>query len=367
MICPNCQTVNDAENVFCVNCGMNFANSQNIHASSPNLPNVPPPDTEQFQNFGNSDSIETSVLPNYQYQQQSMPNYNPAMPNSGVYPSPPKKRNWLLIVGLPLILLALVGGGLAFLLYKLNSSNAETLPEHFGFFVQNEDKSKLSEIKKTDAANALESKKTLLENNNLPEVKSNAHWIYYNNEVSLDDVKLIQLDTIKDDGSFMQLDFQAAPIEGKSGMKKVRTEKELAKGKYAFAIFDGNFDEGKHKFWAFEVKSSGKSNNDELAKSSSIPLKPKPEKPKVVTVQEVPAPPGAEVRYVGQASVVMRSGPSQTASAVGKFQRGQKVYVLGYSDNFEVFSGKSGTYNSNYAQVQTSTGKKGWIYAAFLK
>ena len=364
MVCFNCKVENQDDHTFCINCGEVITKSGSSQVNTPNDYNTSPLGTGQ-QNYGTSDSVETSVI-DVNQNQQSVPNFNPPMPNSGAYPSPAKKQNWLLLIGIPLILLLVIGGGAMFLLSKQNVKT-ENLPENFGLYFQNEDKNKLVQIKKMDVSNVLDTKKEILEDDNLPKVLSKPNLIFYNEDISVGDLKLIEIDSIKDDGSFRKVEFQAAKIEGKSDMKKIRTEKELAKGKYAFALFDGDFDDGKHKLWVFEIKKSGKSDNDELANSDSISLKPTPEKPKVVTVKEVPAPPGSSVSYVTQGSVVMRSSPSQNSSALGKFKRGQKVYIIEYSSNREVFHGKSGSYNSNFALVQTTTGKKGWIYSAFLK
>ncbi len=55
-------------------------------------------------------------------------------------------------------------------------------------------------------------------------------------------------------GTLKQINYQVVPIEGKPEMKRLRVPDGLANGKYAFALFDGFLDEGKHKFWAFQVK-----------------------------------------------------------------------------------------------------------------
>jgi hypothetical protein len=362
MICPNCKTVNDSEYVFCVNCGVSVTQSNSsIEQNSIEMPNLPSSDTNQQQQFGTSNSVETSVLPLSQ-NNQSIPNFNPAMPGTGNFPATTKKRNWFLFLGLPLVILLIVGGGGFYLVYQ-QSLNTESLPKHFGLFSQNDDKTQLSEVKKLDVTNALEVKDKLLEDTDLPELQSKPSWILYaeNNDVPLNDLKLVEIDSIKDDGSLNQVEFQAAPVEGKPEMKKIRVRQELATGKYAFAIFDGHLDDGKHRFWVFEIKSGTKSDNGELAKSTTVSIKPKEENS--MLPNEVPPPPGASIAFVIQSNVVMRSGPSQASAKIGKFRRGQKVYVIEYSSNQESFK----NLYSNFARVQTTTGRTGWIYAAFIR
>jgi uncharacterized protein YgiM (DUF1202 family) len=65
---------------------------------------------------------------------------------------------------------------------------------------------------------------------------------------------------------------------------------------------------------------------------------------------------------------VLRSGPTQLSGKIGNVRMGQKLYVIEYSDRYETFITKDGReLNSNYAYVQTESGKRGWVYAAFIK
>jgi hypothetical protein len=376
MICPNCQVTNEADNVFCVNCGTTVSQALNL---SPN--SIPP--TQIFQNaaraqhYNTSNSIETAVLPVNPHN-PSIPNFAPSAAYTGDRKTA-RSKNIVLLVGSFLVVFLLIGlGGLYFL--TKNPTSAEILPEHLGMFVQSREKDKVSEVKKQDFTNAFEGAEKLLKDDTLVAAEEKPNLILYSDgkDVPLNDLRLIRLDTIKSDGNLKQLDFQAAPIENKPEMKRIRIPDGLANGKYAFAVLDGYLDEGKHKFWAFEVKNASKSNSDSDLKSTTVSIKPKqqntatnsanpavPQMPKTI----VPPPPGATVAHLALGNVVLRSGPSQTSAAIGKLSGGQTVYIIGYSDTYETFtSQKTGqTYNSNYAQVQTESGRRGWIFRAFLK
>ncbi|MBK9529218.1 MAG: hypothetical protein IPO41_13105 [Acidobacteria bacterium] len=59
-------------------------------------------------------------------------------------------------------------------------------------------------------------------------------------------------------------------------MKRIRIPTQMAIGKYAFTCH-GYFNEGKHKFWAFQVRdSSKKANGDDL---KAWTMAPKPKRP----------------------------------------------------------------------------------------
>ena len=94
-------------------------------------------------------------------------------------------------------------------------------------------------------------------------------------EIPITDLKLVQLDTIEDDGKLKQIEFQAAPIDEKPQMKRLRFPNGIADGKYSLALFDGHLNDGNHKFWTFQVKDSKKSNNDDIAKEISISINDK--------------------------------------------------------------------------------------------
>lgn len=376
MNCPNCNTLNDNDNVFCVNCGATITKSISGQENIP--PTVQMPFTDNFPpNYNAANSVETSVLPVNQFQ-PSVSNYNP-IPYTGGHQTAKNGKIFVWIGAAVIFILLAAGGGIYYLTRP--KVKAETLPEHLGMFVQNKEKNRVDEIKKQNVTNALEGKTNLLKDETLPALDETPNWILYsdNKDVPLDDLRLVQLDSMKDDGSLKQLDFQAAPIEGKPEMKRIRVADGLANGKYAFALFDGYLNEGKHRFWAFQIKNAPKSDNGDALKATTIPLKPKsaPETSPRQTQKIPPAsntvpnnpPPAAQppgtlrVAYTTTGNLVLRGGPSQSYSKIGGLKSGQKVYVMGLSDNYETF----GRLYSNYAYIQTESGKRGWVFAAYLR
>lgn len=387
MICPNCQANNEDLNVFCIVCGTMLKNTgamggdtksptlsfQNPSNEMPTVfaqsnPNIPP-----TQIYSNPNSVETSFAAN----NPQMHNFAPFnMPNAATQQNAGSGKKAALLAMLIFFGLAALSAGGYFLITK-TSVKSETLPTHLGMFVQSSDKDKVDEIKKKDFANALVAKDELLNDDALPGAEGNPNLLLYSDskEISLNDLRLIQLDTIKPDGSMKQLDFQAAPVDGKPDIKRIRIPDGLANGKYAFAILDGDLDDGKHKFWAFQIKNSEKSNNDSTLESFNVSLKPK-DKPTTTTstnnqvVQKaiVPQPAGTSVHRLNIGNVVLRSGPSQSYPPNGNnLPAGHRVYVFGYSSESETFINKRGkVYNSNYAEVLTESGRRGWIYAAFI-
>ena len=381
MICPKCNVLNEDGHSFCVNCGTTILQNQSGRTDIPPTVQIPSGNLPPPQNYTPAPSIQTSVLPQYQH---SDPTFQQQFAHAA---EPPKRSNtvWW-IGGIFLIFLLLGGGGTAAYLVSRNSGGAEVLPGHFGLFSQNQDKNAVNEIKKQDFTSLLTAKEDFAKNDSLPVLEEKPNLILFaeNNDIPLNDLKLVQLDSIKDDGTLKQLDFQAAPVEGRPEMKRMRVPESLAIGKYAFALFDGYLEEGKHKLWAFQIKTSSRADNGEMAKNATLPLKPKDKEdtkdksttdetvsknvrePAMPTNTHVPTdqqPSGSKAAYLTQGNVVMRSGPSQNTSKIGGFRRGQKVYVLSYSDNYEYFN----NLYSNYAYVQTESGKRGWVYAAFVR
>lgn len=377
MNCPNCNTINDNEYVFCVNCGT--AVTQTISGQANVLPDTQAFNSQQFssQNYDPSQSTETKVVPLNPFQ-PSMSGFNPSIPHTGGHQTAKSGKIFVWIGTAVFLILLAAGGGIYFL--SRQNVKAETLPAHLGIFIQNKEKDRVDEIKKLDFTNALDGKENLLKDETLPALEESPNWILYsdNKDVSLSDLRLIQLDTVKEDGSLKQLDFQAAPVEGKPEMKRIRVADGLANGKYAFALLDGFLDDGKHKFWAFQIKNAQKSDNGSALKSTTIALKPKSTSKETLTTKNPtqptnpnnppppPAPPPSGTLRVASATtsdLVLRSGPGQSYGKIGELRRGQKAYVMSYSDNYEVFK----THYANFAYIQTESGKRGWVYTAFLK
>lgn len=371
MNCPNCNTVNDSENVFCVNCGggINAGTASNDFTSG-QIPVTAVYNDPQTQAAGGYDSspansIETEVFQTNPHH-RSRTNFNPAPTRTGEHTSRRSNRS-LLWIGLGLVAaIALAAGG--FFVLSKPSVSPEALPDHLGLFVQSKERDRLDEIKKLDLANAVEAKEGLLKNESLPTLDTNPSLILYSDgkDIPLNDLRLVQIDTINPDGSFKQIDFQAAPIEGRSEMKRLRIPDGIANGKYAFALLDGFLNDGKHKFWPFRVLNASKSDNGDALKVASVQVKPTVAPPTTVsrpTAPSVPPPPGGSVAYSTTGNLILRSGPSQTSAKIRNLGRGERVYILEYSSNTEVFQGRA----SRFAYVQTDNGQRGWAFAAFLR
>ncbi len=352
MICSNCNFRNDAETVFCVNCGKPIA----VGTQS----TVP---TENFQGgFAPQDSTVTAVV-----------NAGPPMVNYATQPAsigyPAKKTNPVIWIGIGgLLLVALIAAVLFIIMPRING---EILPDHLGMFITSGDKGKLSEVRGQDTASLIEARNSIIKDDSLAMADPQPGMILYadGKEVPVSDLRLLQVDTIKDDGTMKQLDFQAAPVDGKPEMKRLRPLGELANGKYAFALIDGYFDDGKHKVWAFQVKNSSKNDNGDALRSTSASLKPKPTPPPAAPktapamTQNVAPPSAGNTATCISSNVILRSGPSQSYPKMRNLAYGEKVYILSYSSNTESFRGRS----SPFAQVRTASGDVGWVYSSFLR
>lgn len=400
MNCPKCNYQNDDTNVFCINCGETFLssiNSQQTLMSPTTLPETLLP-TQSFNSLGNQtpdyQSNPTVFAPHPTINQsnanynQSNANFNPS--SAGFNPSIPfipaaaaPKSRLGLWISLGVLLLFLLGGGIIAAIFLINKpvSSTETLPDHLGMFFQNSDKTSVEELKKQDFTNGLEGKDKLLKDDTIPTLESKPNLILYSDgkDIPLSDLKLIELDSIKTDGTMKLIDYKATPVEGKPEMKRLWFSENLAKGKYVFALIDGAFDDGKHKFWAFQVKTTDKTDNSGLVKETNVLVKNKSNKsdsknsnddtdteketvtptPKPV----IPPPVGARSAYSVTNNVVVRAAPGLGAQKVGGLRRGQRVYILGYSSNYDYWNGLEG----NWANIQTESGQRGWVFSPLLR
>jgi len=405
MICPKCKTINEISNIFCVTCGGTLTQASNTPQTM--LPDssqsaIP---TQSFQlpqnqneDFLSSPTVFAGQQPSPNQSQanfygsqanfnQSQPNFNPSM--AGFNPSipyippqaPPKSRPGLWI-GLSVFLILLLGGGIGGAIFLMNrtTGSAEVLPDHLGMFFQNNEKTSVEEIKKLDFTNAIDGKDKILKDESMPAVESKPNLILYSDgkDIPLGDLKLIQLDSVKTDGTMRQIDFKATPVEGKTEMKRLWFPENLANGKYAFALIDGFFDDGKHKFWAFQVKNSDKSDNGNLIKDLTVSMKNKSGKSNTTnsntatnsettqvtpTVKPSVAPPvGSRTAFAATNNVVVRAAPSLSAQKVSGLKRGQKIFVLGFSNNTDYWNGLEG----NWANIQTESGQRGWVFSPLI-
>lgn len=378
MNCPNCHTENANDNIFCVSCGGNLAPPIGGATTQPS-----PTQSFKLDDLNAPDSVQTAFrgtpAPNF----DNAPNFNPSIPYIAAPPAKKSGSGKFVLIG-ALAFLLLIGGGIgAFFLINRQAANKETLPDHLGLFLAND--KNLVELTKQDSTNAVATKDDLLKNDALPATGDKPNVILFSDgkDIPIGDLKLVPLDQIKDDGTLKQINFQAAPVEGKSEMKRLRVPDGLANGKYAFALFDGFLDEGKHKFWAFQVKNAQKSDNGDLAKALSLSMKPKTASPSssnantaaatdsnttsVVKVAPTPkpapiAPAGSQVAYCASSNVVMRGAPSLSARKINNLKRGQKIYIINYSDNYDSWNGMEG----NWAYVQTESGGRGWVFSPLI-
>ncbi len=183
------------------------------------------------------------------------------------------------------------------------------------------------------------------------------------------------LDSIKSDGTVKEIDFQASLVEGKPAIKRLRFPSGLPPGKFAFVLFDGMLDEGKHRLWAFQVRNSSRAPNPDLARIVKLSLKsvetgsntnsqPGGTVPISVPVQKpvISLPVGARVAFCNATDVLVRKSPSLNARQTGRLNRGQKVFVIQYSANYDNWNGTT----ANWALIQTESGKRGWVFTPFI-
>ncbi len=324
--------------------------------------NIPPalpitqPQPPPTQVFENPKPVE-NVQPN-------QPVFNPIIPPLSPVSQPKSGKNLRLVVVAAVVFIGLlaIGVGGYFIVSKLLVKK-EILPQTVGMFVQTKDKDKIDEIKKQDFTNAVDAKDKLLKDEGLTKVENNQTLLLFTDEKEFktSELRLIQLDTIKPDGNLKQIDFQTESVADKAEIKRVKLPENLANGKYAFAVLDGFLDEGKHKFWAFQVTNSDKANNDAILKPSTVAPKSKDKKKSDKTPE---TPPTVESYvYPKSNGTILRSEPSLTASKVDTLTSSDRLYVIKISDNTTVWRKITGYW----ANVKTDDGTTGWVFAPLLK
>jgi Bacterial SH3 domain len=326
MICQICQEQNDADDIFCRSCGNSL-----------------------------SQGTQPTVVLNVPSQQTQVP-----FQNSQVFPAQhyPSSNNKVLYALIGVLLCTLVGAGIYFgtSIVKKNT----LFPDHFGVFARKDDS--LRELPKKELKDFIKEKASLLEQESNPILNSKPEIIVFSDSgIPVDKLKLVSLDSIKDDGTYQFTDFQVSPVEGKSDIKELRVSQRLANGKYAFTIFDGFINEGNHKFWSFQVSNSDSSENTAL-QSASLGLKPTPTPTSVPVITVIAPPENARIAFCNNRNVLIRSSPSLAANPIGKLQKGQTLYVINTSSNYDNWQG----IYSNWAYVQLPNGKKGWMFNTFV-
>lgn len=354
MICPKCQNLNDDEYIFCVNCGSPIPSAARAAEPYPSVATVIKPKEAQ---------PVPPTTPAFRYP-IDIPRDTPGMF------TPPTARSSLrvpLIAAGAVLLagIAIAAGLLIF--YDRNAEVKTALPEHLGLFAYDSGAGKLNEIAKREFSNAKDGREAMLKEpvasfGSIPD-----EFILYADaaEIKIDDMKFVRLDTMTDAGSMRHFDFQASIVNEKPAIKRLKFPEPLANGRYAFALFSGNFDEGRHKFWPLEITAS-KTAATQSGREFSVALKPKAAntatQPTPVQRPAVEMPIGARVAFCNSADVVVRRAPRLAARKVDGLRRGQKVFILSYSDNYDEWNG----IRANWAFIQTEAGKRGWVFSAFL-
>lgn len=109
----------------------------------------------------------------------------------------------------------------------------------------------------------------------------------------------------------------------------------------------------KEKELELTKKNPKADDSDKTEKSETETTKP---------LKKVEPPTDAIVAIVNASDVVVRAQPSLSAKKVALLKKGQKVYVIGESDNPVVW--KQETYTMK--NVQLENGQKGWVLNLFI-
>ncbi len=344
-------------------------------------------------------SSSHAVLPTVSYNTPTTPDHS-VTPHSGAMPTmvmpatPPSGNRAAMPYGanlyesvappvskmsktLPVLLtaLALVAiGALAyfFLLRPNTQQEAGALPDHFGIFVRNKDT--LGELRRGDFRDVMQARDAMMGDSSLLNVDAKPTLILYSEgqDIPVADLKLMQLDTVDASGKVSYWNYQVSPVEGHPGMKQIRVAGGLPSGKYAFALLNGYMNEGNHKFWPFQVKEDAPAPSD-TPQLATIPLKPAPsptpnaiaQAPVAPTRTPLPPPTGATgVAYCIANNVVLRSSPNLNGTKIGSLSRGQRLYVMQLSSNYDTWRG----ITANWAYVQPENSSvQGWVFTYFVR
>ncbi|MBC7898728.1 MAG: SH3 domain-containing protein [Saprospiraceae bacterium] len=363
MKCPQCGTINDDEYIFCVNCGKSIPGGSRSE-STPETVRIFPRNPNITDDLS---SVETEYIPARNFVPQTQSDI-PLVP-------PAKKSKFVLLTALALFLLLLAGGAtIAVYFLTKKESRVEVLPDHFGMFYLNKEKTRADELKKLDYSNSLDAKAKILGDDSLPKIDYLPEIILFaeGSDVPLGELKFVQIDTIQPDGKLGQIEFQTMPVEGRRAMKRLRFPQNLANGKYAFAVFNGFFDEGKHRFWPFQIDRSERANNADVLRETIVAVKskdpnadpsptPSPNSSPIPNLT-ITAPVGSTVAFCNSTDVIVRGGPGLNARKLSMLRKGQKVFVIKYSENSDMWKG----VEANWAYIQTETGKRGWVFTPFI-
>lgn len=354
MTCPKCGTVNDAQYIYCVNCGTS----------------IPGDPSSGYPTASEVTSEKTAYLPAHHTAQ---PTQQFGQPYTQAIPPARKSRAPILIVSAVALVFLLAAAGVAIWLVNQTAQTAEVLPDHFGVFYLVNDQAK--EVSKVETGNLLESNGKLIsvaENSisvGTPEIILFAEGT----DISLRDLKFIDLESINADGNMKQIEFQTTPVDGKRAMKRLKFPDGLANGKYAFVVFNGSLNDGKHRLWPIQIDGSKKADNNDIAKvftlnisetiaNSNTNAQPTPPTAPSTPKPKVDGPVGSTVAYCNSTDVIVRASAGLNAKRLTMLKKGQRVFVIRYSENTDVWKGTE----SNWAYVQTESGKRGWVFTPFI-
>lgn len=337
MICPKCKKENEDIYQFCLQCG-----EQLSHETQ------------------NPDEDETVIV------------RHPVI-NTGLKSS----KTPLILLG---ALAAILIGVLGFTFLPSIIKKTTPTPADFGVFNQKNDT--LAELRLREYPNLLKGRDELKDDSSLPVTDASANLIVYHNQQTIPkgDLKIIKLDSIKDDGKIDYWEPQPSPIDGNSEMNQIKVRPGLPKGRFALVLLKGHLDEGTHKLWAFQVENGAGTPAD--PETLTLTLKPTPTAtptPQVIT-KIVPVPqsntnPQSSPNNIlspGQIGIcttdkitstcVLRYSDTQKSEKIGNIARGDTVMILGYSPNLEWFGKK----RAGWYYVRTRSGT-GYVFAHYIR
>lgn len=284
-----------------------------------------------------------------------------------------RSKQPFLLIGLLVVLLFVMVGIIGVLAYPYIrdafAKKSSSLPDHFGIYYSKQNG--LTELRLREFKSALKGRDELQEDSSLPTVEANPTLLFYyeNQMVQSSELKLIKIDSIKDDGKIEYWDYQISPLEGKPEIKQIKIKDGLPKGKFALALLKDYLDEGTHKFWAFEIKEGAETSlppqiialDLKPAPVSTPTPTPTPDIPKP-TPTPPPFPDNAQMGVCNDSNVIIRAAPTQNSAKIGRLDKGNKVAILQYSSNQETWRG----ITSNFVYIQKRDGKRGWVFGAFI-
>jgi hypothetical protein len=362
MDCPSCGTAIPPNERFCRNCGR--------EALALDKTLLAPPPTVAYRPANQTDSQRTEQ----QLQTANINLPNPSFPLPASRPREERSRLFVPLVVTSIVLALAALGTLAYFLWLGNKADSDasntTLPDHFGIFLRNRDA--LDELRRRDYTDAGQARDALMKEGSLPTAVAQPVLILYSEpqDIPVSDLKLVELNSINQNGQLRHWSYQVAPVEGRSNMKQLRVAGGLPAGRYAFALLNGYSNEGNHKFWPFEVVE-GTSQPADSPQVTTLPVKTltastKPTPTTEATPKPTPntePPPGAQPAYCNDTNVFVRNAPNLTARPVTKITRGQKLWVLGTSSNYSNWNG----VNANWTQVQLDKSTvRGWVFSPFV-